>query len=149
MRVEAEGKFMRVHKALPYMARVTVCVDDITEGIGVSIQCSATSPLGLQGDIDDVPAIGFNDWKQGAIIGARHALAIAKSGAKRVTVTRIMGMETDTNPTVVGAATINAVWKALGYTPTTQQTEYIERIVFSSWQIAYNALPNFEISSNG
>ena len=109
----------------------------------MTIQCTAPPTTASQGYIEDVPAHGYDDWKQGAALGAEYALEVAGGKARSVVVSRIQGLTTDTNPTVVGAAAALGVWEAVGYQPTPEQTRQIERHVFSSWQRPFDALPDF------
>ena len=44
---------------------------------------------------------GYDDWKQGAVLGAKFALAAVKASSSVVEIT---GLTTDTNPSIVAAA---------------------------------------------
>ncbi len=125
------------------MAIVTLRLAEASEEPGVTIRCTAPPTVASQGYIEDAPANGYDDWKQGAALGAEYALEVAGEKARSVVVSRIQGLTTDTNPTVVGAAAALGVWEALGYQPTPEQTQQIERHVFGSWQRPFDALPDF------
>ena len=84
--------------------------------------------------------------QQGAVAGVRHALQVVGRSDCHVTVAQILGMITETNPTIVGAAAIDAVWKALDYLPSPQEVEQVEQITFASSQLAHDALPDFTLS---
>jgi hypothetical protein len=146
MTTKIEGRFCRIKNRLPYGARVTIQIAMETTKPEILVQCSGT-PLHLtgfsQGDIEDVPAVGYEDWKQGAVVGVRYALQVVGHSDCHVTITRILGMTTETNPTVVGAAAVDAVWKALDYSPSLMEVHQVEQRVFASSQLAYDALPNF------
>jgi hypothetical protein len=137
-----EGRFCRVHQGLPYAARVTVRVSEDPTGPAIVLQCSSQPPF-PRSDQEDTPAAGYDDWKEGAVVGARYALEVAGRTGCRVLIARIMGMTTDTNPTVVGAAAMDAVWQAIGHTPSAAQVRQVEQVVFGSWQQPYNAIPDF------
>lgn len=138
-----EGIFRRIHQSLPYVARVTVHVEFDTPHTEVRVDCHGSGWGGSQGDVDDVSATGYDDWKAAAVHGVRYALKLAQPPVCRVTITRILGYDgTDTNPTIVGAAAADAMWKAVAYQPSDETRLHIESIVFRSWQTPA-ALPEF------
>jgi hypothetical protein len=140
----AEGVIRRIHNKLPYVAAVTVQVEHHVPHSEIHARCTGLGWGGSQGTLDDVSARGYEDWKAAAIYGAQYALWIAAARPCRITITRIVGRDgTDTNPTIVGAAAAYAVWKALTYQPSREISEWIEAIVFRSWQTP-DALPNFD-----
>lgn len=112
---EAEGTFLRQKKGLGYAARVSLRVDPHTHHSSISVACYGRGWT-AQGSVEEVPAKGYDPWKAGAVAGIRFALRAAAVEKGSVTVTRIVGMVSDTNPTIVGAAAIDGFWKALGYT---------------------------------
>ncbi|WP_394849654.1 hypothetical protein LZC95_19655 [Pendulispora brunnea] len=61
----------------------------------------------------------------------------------RVTVRRISGFSTDTNPTMVAVAAALAVWRGLGLSPLAEPLERLERVMLSSWQRSHNEIPVF------
>lgn len=140
---EVEKRFSRVYRGLSHVAVVTLQLAEASEASGVTIRCTALPTVASQGYIEDVPANGYDDWKQGAALGAKYALAVAGEKARSVIVSRIQGLTTDTNPTVVRAAAALGVWEAVGYQPTPEQIQQIERHVFGSWQRPFDALPDF------
>lgn len=125
------------------MAIVTLRLTEASEELGVTIRCTAPPTIASQGYFEDVPAKGYDDWKQGAALGAEYALEVAGEEARSIVVSRIVGLTTETNPTVVGAAAALGVWEAVGYQPTPEQIQQIERNVFGSWQRPFDALPDF------
>jgi hypothetical protein len=138
--IEREHRFARVHGGKTYFAQVAVAVED---GSGeVAVMCSGHG-FRSQGQMEEVPAVGYDDWKAGAIAGVRHALAQAGRLDVNVTISRIVGISTDTNPTIVGAAAARAVWGALGFEAGPVETARVDAIVFSSWQRAQEEPPSF------
>ena len=134
---------MRQYEKKGYAARVHVVV---AETIGASNVIVQLDPCGdpqtfSQGNIEAAYAPAYNDWIQGAVIGAEYAFAKVKVAAYTITITAIFGMTTDTNPTIVAAATVFAVWNAVNYVPTAEETQFIERKVLKSWDLPYDALP--------
>lgn len=141
--ITVDGTFRRVHHSLPFAATVTVKVEFDMPQTEVHVDCHGKGWGGSQGELDDVSAQGYDDWKAAAVHGVRYALEVAQAPATRVTITRIAGRDgTDTNPTIVGAAAADAVWKAIAYQPSDETRHHIESIVFTSWQRP-EALPNF------
>lgn len=97
-----------------------------------------------QGYLEDVPARGYELWKAGARAGVEHALAVAAVSPARVTIKRISGLTTDTNPTVVGAAAALALWRAVGFSPSRDVVERLEAAAFTSWRRPPDEIPRFE-----
>jgi hypothetical protein len=106
--LKAEGRFLNQRDGKGYAARVTVRIEPHSDKPSIATACSGDGWTG-QGCVEEVPAVGYDDWKQGAINGIRYALRAAHCLDCSVVVTRIVGMTTDTNPTIVGAAAIDAV----------------------------------------
>jgi hypothetical protein len=67
----------------------------------------------------------------------------AKLARILVTITRIAGLSTDTNSTVVGAAAAHALWSAAELLPPADVVERLEAAVFASWQRPSNEVPRF------
>jgi hypothetical protein len=57
--------------------------------------------------------------------------------------TQIEGLTTDTNPTIVGFASILAVWQALESSPSREIIDKLEDRVFESWNKPDDELPIF------
>jgi hypothetical protein len=144
--VQSEGTFLRQYQRKGYAARVHVVVAETIGASNVTVQldeCGDPQALS-QGNIEAAYAPAYNDWIQGAVIGAAYALARVKTAAYTATITAIFGMTTDTNPTIVAAATVFAVWNAVNYVPSTEETEFLERKVLKSWDLPFDALPALE-----
>jgi hypothetical protein len=137
-----EGVFARYHNRRPFAARVTVSVESPSSQPGILFRCSGDGWIG-QGYLEEVPAVGYDDWKAGAKAGIEHALAVAQAVAARVEVIKILGMMTDTNPSVVGAAAALATWKALAFEPPAEVIQSLESVVFGSWRRPDDAIPRF------
>jgi hypothetical protein len=140
--VVADAKFARIRGGKPFYAEVAVEVESLSQAPGIEFRCSGRGFV-MQGYVEDVPAVGYDVWKGGAQAGAVFALAVAKARSARVVVTRISGLTTDTNPSVVGAATALAVWRALCFEPPAEVIARLESIVFSSWERPPNEVPQF------
>lgn len=88
-----------------------------------------------QGYIEDVPEQGYESWKQGAVLGVAFALWTMGYRSCAVRVTKIEGLTSDTNPTIIAAAAMDAVWKALAFTPDPTTKAQIEQSVVESWNL--------------
>jgi hypothetical protein len=83
-------------------------------------------------------------WKAGARAGVAYALHSAGLGHCGVRITRIVGICSDTNPTIVAAAAARAVWSAAGVTPDPAIVARVVAQLFVSWERDATALPEFE-----
>jgi hypothetical protein len=91
-----------------------------------------------QGQIEGVPERGYEEWKQGAVLGVAFALWTTGYPDCAVVITRIEGMTSDTNSTIVAAAAMDAVWNALAFTPEAALTAQIEQSVVASRSLPRN-----------
>lgn len=135
---EYQGKFTHYRNGKAYAAIVKIIAKESVVP-NIKISCNGDGWVG-QGSLEYVSKVGYESWKQGAVIGTKYALEKAGKSNLSVEITEIVGMITDTSPAAVGAATIYAVWKAIDYVPTEIEKTYIEKIVFSS---DFEELPNF------
>jgi hypothetical protein len=141
MRMSKE-RFARYKNGKPHFAVCEVGIDFSPEVSTVVVDCNGRG-FYSQGYIESVPAKGYEHWKQGAKIGIEFALLTAQAVNCHVTITRIEGLTTDTNPTIVGFAAILAVWQALEFNPSREMIEKLENQVFESWNKPYDELPMF------
>jgi hypothetical protein len=135
---EATARFARQTKSGGFFAEVSVEVEPAAQP-SVTIKTEGEG-FRRQGTLESVPAEGYEDWRAGAVIGARFALRVAEVAAV-VLITRISGLSTDTNPSIVAAAAALAVWKALGVQPQPEAREQVEQVAFESWKNSPTALP--------
>ena len=105
-----------------------------------TIDCAGEGWI-ARGYIEGVPAEGYDDWKGGAVAGSKYALRQANRTDCSVTVTRITGLTTDTNPSIVAAAAAFAVWDAIGYKPSASQLEFIQEAALTSWDKPHDLIP--------
>lgn len=97
-----------------------------------------------QGNIEDIPANGYDSWK----IAARHGLEYAFSFIDTfwtVDLKKIEGRAfTDTNPTIVAYTVLRAFFDKINFQLDSNQIEILEEFVLSSWTKPYKELiPNF------
>ncbi|HEX2913949.1 MAG TPA: hypothetical protein VH186_24305 [Chloroflexia bacterium] len=137
--INSTGVFVRQSK-VGYFARVEIQVETGVEKTYFEIRCKGNGFRG-QGYIEEVPENGYEDWKFGAIIVLNYALRKLDSPICKVTVIKIEGLTSDTNPTIVAAAAINALWKAYNYVPNIELQNYIEEEVLRSWALPQMSIP--------
>lgn len=138
-----EARFARVHLGLLYLAEVALEVE--LAGEPRATRCaSAGSGFVGQGHLEEVPSEGYDHWKAGGRAGVDFAVSVAALSEARVTIVRIAGLTTDTNPTVVGAAAALALWQAIGFSPPAHVIARLEAAVFASWQRPPGQVPKFE-----
>jgi hypothetical protein len=137
-----EARFARVRQGIPYLAEVALEVE-FTGELAVT-RCACTgSGFAAQGHLEEVPPEGYDDWKAGARAGVDFAASIAALSPARVTILRIAGLTTDTNPTVVGTAAAFALWQAVGFSPPAHVMDRLEAAVFASWNLSSDYVPRF------
>ncbi|MFT5050288.1 MAG: hypothetical protein ACI8QZ_001689 [Chlamydiales bacterium] len=116
--------------------RVTVEVDwNVIEG---SLEAELLDSADLTEGAEDLRA-----WCTGAMHGARHALDVACALPCRLRITEIYGELDQTNPTIVAAACAHAVWEAIGYRPSVEQVQLLDREVAASMTTGAGTLPAF------
>ena len=140
---KGEGKFARYKRGASHLAYVILEIDSGVAATTIDFECFGEGFVG-QGYVEEVPAVGYDDWKAGAKVGIEFALKTARLTTSRVVVKQISGLTADTNPTSVGAAASIATWNAIGYTPEPEVMERIEGIVFASWSRGFDAIPVFD-----
>lgn len=123
-------------------AEVALAIEPNDEGPLIEFVCSGRGFFS-QGYVEDVPAVGYDHWKEGARVGILFALQVAQSEKWNVRVLQIEGMTTDTNPTIVGVAAAFAAWKSLNFEPSTEIVENVESQAFASWRLPHLAIPEF------
>ncbi|POS00629.1 hypothetical protein Q361_1392 [Flavobacterium croceum DSM 17960] len=97
-----------------------------------------------QGNIESVPMKGYEDWKKGVKNGLEFALS--KSSEKwKVKIKKVEGrIGTDTNPTIIGFATILAFCEQTKLKLDSEIIEKIENFTFKSWENKNDEkIPNF------
>ena len=123
------GKYAR-YKSWGAFARVELLVHDISdEPPVVSFNCTGVG-FTSQGYVEEVPPIGYDDWKEGAAAGAHFAFRLSGIAARPVTVTKIEGLTSDTSPACVGAASALAVFNALDLPVPSSFNSLVDDIIF-------------------
>ena len=105
----ARHKLFRVSGGRPFFAEVSVECGSVSAGPVVRV-----APTAIEGRYDD--------WRSAAERGVFYALHHAEPkpqlDALCVTVTRILGIDVDTEETAVAAAACHATWEALAVSGT-------------------------------
>jgi hypothetical protein len=145
---KGEGKFHKYYK-LPYYALIRLEVETDCDETRITTDCHGQG-FYSQGYIEEVPADGYDSWKDEAISGVVFALEVADVQKAEVTITHIEGLSTDTNPTIVAAAAARALWNALEISVSNETEKNLENYVLQSWQKhwSYVATHNFLKSGN-
>lgn len=130
----------RVKGGLLHFAEVDLRIDRSSDASSIAFACSGRG-FTSQGYLEDVPASGYEDWKNGATIGVTFALATAGLRSAAVVIDRIVGQSTDTNPTIVAVAAAHALWRAVGFTPPEDIAHSLETKMLGSFGQAPDQLP--------
>lgn len=138
----SEGRFVRQTKRAGYFAHIEMILYASVENTSIAFDCQGRG-FYSQGYVEEVTAEGYDDWKRGAIAGIEYALK--KCGKSFcITITKIEGLTSDTNATIVGAAAIEAIWKAASFQPSEEEKRRLEQLVLDSWAFPPATLPHFE-----
>jgi hypothetical protein len=138
----SDKKFARIEGGLPFFARVVLSVEVPSAQPGVYFRCAGRG-YRAQGCVEEVPEVGYDDWRGGARAGIDYALSIAGAQRVRVEVHQVEGLTTDTNPTIIGYAAMLCVWDALSFAPPDALVTRCEEVVLRSWERPHDAIPDF------
>jgi hypothetical protein len=138
---QGKGKIARVHHHEMHFAEVELTVVSADEMV-VVFDCHGEG-FTSQGYIEVVPTKGYDDWKHGALAGITYALERCSDHPCNVMVTYIGGFSSDTNPSIVGGAAIQAIWSAFQYEPSAEEQTHVEHIVFQSFTQPFDHIPDF------
>jgi hypothetical protein len=98
------GRFLRARSSRTAFANVHLAFSEApVDAVRVLVDCHGDGWT-AQGNIEEVSACGYDDWKRGAIAGVEFAFRQLGERPCLVTVTKIEGVSSDTNPAAVGAA---------------------------------------------
>ena len=117
----AEGTFLR-QKRVGYVARVKVEIRTPVATPAIAVE--------LEGELWARPT---PEWEGAARYGVDYALGQLKRTDCLVRITQILGTIADTNATIVAAAAVDAVWKALKVEPPAALRSRIEEVTLESW----------------
>ena len=89
-----------------------------------------------------------SDWIKGAEIGAKYALKKIKEKNYKIRIKRILGTDSDTNPTIIGTATIFGIWNALNIQIKESEVEDLTTLTLESWTKHHNYIPTYKNMNN-
>lgn len=119
--------------------RVTVEID--WDALEPSVELAAgVLPAGDAGEAEEHVQ---RSWERGARYGVTFALESANSMPCRLTVSEIVADVETTNATTIAAATAEAVWAAIEFTPGDELRALMEREVARSWSLPPTELGRF------
>lgn len=126
---DSDFKFAHWSRGLGCFAHVWVSVHEQTGPVGTTFAGDGSQS---QGPTEAARTVGYEQWQAAAVAGAKFALR--RMGIDRaVTISRVVGIHTDTTPTVVAIAAAYAVWKAEQYTPNDTLVASLKELARSSW----------------
>jgi hypothetical protein len=131
------GRFARQLNGRGCFGIVEVEIETNSPITSISVQTHGEG-FTSQGSIESVPKRGYESWQQGAVLGVAFALWTAGHRDCRVVITEILGLTSDSNPTIIAAAAMTAVWDALAFTPEPALIARIERSVVASQSLPPN-----------
>ena len=136
----ATARFAKLTGKAGYFAEVTITIERTTSPSVITTNCAGAGFFS-QGYVESVPDVGYDDWKKGAVLGARYALSVTNVANCAVEITEICGFSTDTNPSIVATACALAVWSALGVEAPPDARKLLDTVALTSWERAPDSLP--------
>ncbi len=130
---EIEGKFLRQTKKAGYVARVIM---EILESETNTIEL--TNITGWENEKV------YADWIKGAEIGAEYALRKNIDKNYKICIKKILGTDCDTNPTIIGTATIFGIWDALNLDVNESEIDNLTNLTLESWKKDFKEIPDYE-----
>ena len=128
-----EGKFLRQNKGKGFAARIKM---EISESENEIIEFSK---------ITDANNRNLHpNWLKGAEIGVKFALGKILNKKYHIKINEIIGTYTDTNPTIIGTATIFGIWNYLGMKIEEIEIERLTYLTLNSWNISFLEIPKYE-----
>lgn len=127
-----EGNFLRQTNKTAYVGRVTMEIIDSEKN---------------EIDLSNVKGWGnekvYAQWINGARVGAEYALKRTEKNYI-VRIKKIIGTDSDTNPTIVGTATIFGLLDAINIKIDKLEIERLTNITLNSWSKEINEIPKYE-----
>ena len=136
-------RFLKIKNGKPFFAIVNLEISRSENGNEV-IEEYLGEGWKSQGIIESIPTIGYEDWKRAVRKGLEFVFSLTNEKWK-VKIKKVEGrILTDTNPTVVGFATILAFCEQANLELDSNLKSKIEDFTFRSWE-KNNAerIPNF------
>ena len=135
-KLKTSGRFAKILGGIEHFAKIELLVDFTAQEKQVVFAPS----LLLEKEKHTKP---FREaWMRGAEVGITFAMKQCNISSYIVTITKIEGTYVDTNPTIVGAAAIDAIWK-LYHFEDLEKKNMVEEIVRASWKRSEDDVPDF------
>jgi hypothetical protein len=144
--ITSENIVRKIKNGLPHLGKVTLTLKPTEKGVleieenYLDKNSSGTS----QGQIESIPKEGYNYWKKGIRNGIEYADSkLTENSGLKITIESGIGLSTDTNPTIIGFSASRAILEKLPNCESITELEKLEKLVYSSWNYKYDAIPDF------
>lgn len=136
-------KWAKFKNGLSSIAIITLEVEQNSSAKNQIIENYSGQGFSNQGHIEEVPENGYDSWKTGARKGLEYAFSLIDT-YWIVTINKIEGLSTDTNPTIVGYTVLRAFFDKIDHQLSEKRIEILEDFVLSSWAKSYKEfIPDF------
>lgn len=136
--MEIEGKYAKyAHGA----SKIEAIVEDYAVGTFIEINCNGINNSFSPGYILEVPKEGLLNWEKGAIVGLQYAIKKTKVDGIKVVISKISGLVTDTNPTIVALAAADIVFQYTHYKLSDEEIKEHNMIAKESWKKVPDYVP--------
>ena len=145
--ITSENIVRKMKNGLPHLGKVSLTLKLTEKGIlEIEENYPDKKPSGFsQGQIESIPKEGYNDWKKGIRNGIEYAYGkLTENSGLKITIESAIGLSTDTNPTIIGFSASRAILEKLPNCESKTELEKLEKIVYSSWNYKYDAIPDFK-----
>lgn len=130
--IEIEGRFATQTNGCGYFGRVMM---EITESENNEIDLS-----NIKGWENEQV---YSGWIKGAEIGAKYALT--KLDKKyTIRVKKILATDCDSNPIIIGTATIFGIWKGVNAEVDASEIDELTHLTLDSWKYEPDSFPDYE-----
>ena len=137
-------RWIKIKNGVGQVAIVTLAIVANVNSKNEVLEYYAGAGFTSQGNLEEVPADGYESWKIAVRNGLSYGFSLAK-GFWKVSIYRIEGRAfIDTNPTVAGYTALRAFCSQIGLQLEEGKIEMLEQFVDSSWTKPYKELiPDF------
>ena len=130
---QTEGEFVRHTNTAGYFGRVIMEINE-SENNSIEIAKSTYSANEIVRD----------SWILGCEIGAKYALSKNPNNNYKIRVLQIIGTTADTNPTIIGTATILGIVNFLKIPISENDIENLTTLTMGSWNEGLDYLPEYK-----
>ena len=134
-------KWVKFKNGIGYVAIVNMEVVPNPAGKNEIIECYPGKIFNSEGYVEQFPP--HKPWKLAARLGLEYAFSFVDTNWK-VSMTKIVGSNVDTNSTIVGYTVMRAFFDRINFKLDEKKIILLEDFVLSSWKKSYKELiPNF------